>query len=148
MPERGDTPRKQEQMAAPDRPAADAGGGPGDQPVVYYFARDLFFGVRLAEGLARLHCTARPIAGATASELGATAALAIVDLSAPDALWQPVIEAAHAAGVPVLAFGSHMDQDRWQLARALGATRIVANSQLIERFAELVGRFIHSNSPE
>lgn len=129
-------------MPAPARPAADAGDAPDDQPVVYYFARDLFFGVRLIEGLTRLHCAARPITGATAGDLGATAALAIVDLSAPDAQWQPVVEAAHAAGVPVLAFGSHMDQERWQLARALGATRIVANSQLIERFPELVGRLV------
>jgi hypothetical protein len=148
MPERGDTPRKQEQMAAPARPAADAGDAPGDQPIVYYFARDLFFGVRLAEGLARLHYPGRPITAATASELGTSAALAIVDLSAPDAQWQPVVEAAHAAGVPVLAFGSHLDQERWQLARALGATRIVANSQLIERFPELVGRLVSPKGPE
>jgi hypothetical protein len=148
MPEDGDGRRKREHLPTPERQPAATGDNSGDQPVVYYFARDLFFGVRLAEGLARLHCTARPITGATASELGATAALAIVDLSAPDALWQPVIEAAHAAGVPVLAFGSHMDQERWQLARALGATRIVANSQLIERFPVLVGRFVGPSSPE
>lgn len=148
MPERGDRRRTQERVPAPDRLAAEASDVPDDQPVVYYFARDLFFGVRLAEGLARLHCTARPITGATAGDLGATAALAIVDLSAPDAQWQPVIEAAHNAGVPVLAFGSHMDQERWQLARALGATRIVANSQLIERFPELVGRLVARQGAE
>jgi hypothetical protein len=132
-------------MPAPEQHPA-AGGNSGDQPVVYYFARDLFFGVRLAEGLARLHCTARPITGVTAGNLGATAALAIVDLSALNAEWQPVIEAAHAAGVPVLAFGSHMDQERWQLARALGATRIVANSQLVERFPEHVQRTIQAKN--
>ncbi|MGI8916220.1 MAG: hypothetical protein ACR2JY_21005 [Chloroflexota bacterium] len=126
-------------VPSPDRPPAVVSAV---QPVVYYFARDLFFGVRLAEGLARLALDGRPITVATAATLTKGAVLSIIDLSAPTPQWQPLLEAAHAATVPVLAFGSHMDQERWQLARRLGADRIVANSQLMEHFTALVERMI------
>lgn len=123
------------------KPAA-AAADRSPRPIVGYFVRDLFFGVRVTEGLARLQLDARPLTPATAAELLAQASLAVVDLSAPIAQWQPLIAEAGAAAVPVLAFGSHMDQERWQLARAGGATRIVANSQLVAQFPELIGRLL------
>ena len=119
----------------------------GEQPIVYYFARDLFFGVRLAEGLARLQVDARPLAATTDRPLLHDAALALVDLSAPVTLWQPLLEAARDVHTPVLAFGSHMDQERWRLARTLGATQIVANSHLLAHFSELVLHLLPSTPP-
>jgi hypothetical protein len=125
-------------------PSPDPTGGipasTGDDRVVAYFARDLFFGVRLAEGLARLHMAGEQLTPANAADLLPRAALALVDLSAPTERWHPLIEAAHRLSIPVLAFGSHMDQDRWQLARQAGASRIVANSALLEHFGDLVGQ--------
>ena len=111
------------------------------RPIVYYLARDLFFGVRLAEGLNRLEVDARPARAMPELSLEG-GALLLVDLSSPPAQWQPLIEGAHSRGVPVLAFGSHMDQPRWQLARAAGAAHIVANSYLLEHFSDLVGRLL------
>lgn len=125
---------------SPDSLRQDTSGV--QKPIVYYFARDLFFGVRLAEGLTRLHVDARQFPSVPDEHVQQIAALALVDLSAPIAQWQPLIEAARASDVPVLAFGSHMDQERWQHARSLGATHIVANSQLIAHFPALVRRMM------
>lgn len=44
--------------------------------------------------------------------------------------WQQIIKDAHTAGVPVLAYGSHVDVAAQQAARAAGATRVIANSKL------------------
>ena len=131
---------------SPDQSLQETAGA--QKPIVYYFARDLFFAVRLAEGLARLQADARPFPSEPDVTVLQDAALALVDLSAPTAQWQPLLEAARAADVPVLAFGSHMNQERWQLARKLGATQIVANSQLITHFPELVRRVIRAASSD
>ncbi len=128
---------------SPD-PTGGIAASTGDDRVVAYFARDLFFAVRLAEGLARLHMAGEELTPANAADLLPRAALALVDLSAPVERWRPLIEAAHRIPLPVLAFGSHMDQDRWQLAREAGATRIVANSALIEHFGDLVTRLMNA----
>ena len=130
-----------QQLSTP-KPAAAADADRRPRPIIAYHVRDLFFGVRVTEGLARLQLDARPLTLVTSTELLAQASLAIVDLSAPVAQWQPLIAAAGVAGVPVLAFGSHMDQERWRLARATGATRLVANSQLVAQFPELVGQLV------
>jgi hypothetical protein len=118
-----------------------------EKPVVYYFARDLFFGVRLAEGLVRLNLDARPLPAVPDERLLQAAALALVDLSAPVVQWQPLLEVARAARLPVLAFGSHKDQDRWRLAHSLGVTKIVANSQLMTTFPALVRGVMRSTPP-
>ena len=44
--------------------------------------------------------------------------------------WQEAIHMARAAGVSVLAFGSHVDLAAQSEARAAGATRIIPNSKL------------------
>lgn len=132
-------------------PPSDPAGKPRAgqaEPLVYHVARDLFFGVRLAEGLARLQIDARPFPATPDSAALGDAALALVDLSVPDGHWQACLTAARTAGVPVLAFGSHMDQERWQLARSLGATRVVANSQLLARFPQLVRRLMRPVQPQ
>ena len=107
--------------------------------VVGYLVRDLFFQVRITEGLRRLGLTGKRVGGA-ADITGLSGFL--VDLSVPVERWRPLIIAAHAAPVPVLAFGSHMDQERWQQAKLAGADRIVANSQMIERLPDLIRRML------
>ena len=116
--------------------------GPARAATVAYLARDLFFGVRLAEGLARLGLVARQLAPGDDAAPLAGCALLLVDLSLPTAHWQPLLEAARAAGMPVLAFGSHMDLERRRLALAAGAARVVANSQLVERLPDLIRRLL------
>ena len=137
-------------MASPP-PDAPAPEGPAQTPperlAVGYLARDLFFEVRLAEGLKRLGWPGRPLAPAELGGALPPLRLLIVDLSAPQERWQPAIEAAHAAGTPVLAFGSHMDQARWRWARAAGATRIVASSRLAGHLPELIRRLVGPAGP-
>ena len=107
-------------------------------PTAGYCVRDLFFSVRITEGLARLGLGSREIRGNDPGPLLLGCAMVIVDLSGTQEQWRPVIVAARAVGLPVLAFGSHMDQERWQEARRAGAGRIVAKSLLVQRFPELV----------
>ena len=108
------------------------------RPAAGYLARDLFFGVRIVEGLLKLGITGQPVRPDSAAAVLRRYALLLVDMSLPEDHWLPLIRQAREAGTPVLAFGSHMDVERWQRARAAGATRTVANSQLVERFPELV----------
>ena len=107
--------------------------------VVGYVVRDLFFQVRITEALRRLGMIGRRV-DSTAS-IEALDGM-VVDLSLPSSRWQPLIEAAKATQVPVLAFGSHMDQQKWQQAKAAGAGRVVANSQMTERLPELIRRLL------
>jgi hypothetical protein len=44
--------------------------------------------------------------------------------------WQAAIQCAHAAAIPVLAYGSHVDIAAQTEARAAGATRVIPNSKL------------------
>jgi hypothetical protein len=119
---------------------------PTPAPPVGYLVRDLFFGVRIGEGLRRLGLPARPLRPEDLAEECPPLRLLIVDLGQSHERWLPAITAAHATGVPVLAFGSHMDQVRWQQARDAGATRVVANSQLAEHFGEIVQRLLQVQS--
>lgn len=89
-------------------------------PTVLILARDLFFRAKL-EAVART-------AGAELITRG-DAALAVVELSG-DASLQRIRELA-AAGVPVLAFGSHVHADLLRAAREAGA-EAVPNSQVEE----------------
>lgn len=54
----------------------------------------------------------------------------VVHFGAAGIDWAAVIAAAQAAGVPVLAYGSHVDEAAQVAARAAGATRVIANSKL------------------
>ncbi len=130
----------------PDPREATSAEATPRQATVGYLVRDLFFEVRVTETLKRLNLAACSMARATPDHAPAPLDLLMVDLSTPPERWEPLIQSAHAAGCPVLAFGSHMDQARWQRARAAGATRIVANSQLVERMSELIGKLLQDQA--
>ncbi len=106
---------------------------------VAYITRDLFFGVRLATGLAKLGFDATALT--RQAELPENSwHLVVVDLSIPTNDVLPLIRAAAARAIPVLAFGSHMQQEVWLQAKQAGATRVVANSQLVEHLGDLVAK--------
>ena len=113
------------------------------------FVRDLFFAVRIGN-------TLRPLGyrvDIVNSEAGLRRALdqgqgspasVIVDLAFP-AIDPPGRIAALKAdpatrAVPVLAFGSHLDHPARAAAKAAGADRVVANSQLADDLPGLVAR--------
>ncbi len=104
---------------------------------------DLFFAVRIRDTLAHAgYATQQARTLATFSRLLAEQrpALAIVNTAARGLDWRAAIAAARAAGVPVLAFGAHVDLETQASARAAGATRVVANSRLA---GDLVGTVAH-----
>jgi len=53
----------------------------------------------------------------------------IVDLGARGD-WEGVIRQAHEQGIPVIAFGSHMDAESRRKAKQAGARRVLTNSNL------------------
>jgi hypothetical protein len=63
--------------------------------------------------------------------------VAVVDLTAPDAL--EAIEEAVAAGVPVLAYGPHVEAELLERARAAGARAVYPRGQFLQHAAALVG---------
>lgn len=66
------------------------------------------------------------------------AALLVLQLAGAREAWLPTIAAAKAAGVPVLAFGAHVDAETLRAARAAGADRAVPNSQLATELPALI----------
>jgi hypothetical protein len=53
----------------------------------------------------------------------------IVDLGARGD-WEGIIRQAHERGIPVIAFGPHMDAEARRKAKQAGAWRVLANSNL------------------
>jgi CheY-like chemotaxis protein len=69
-------------------------------------------------------------------------ALILVDLSHPNRSWQRWIHVIKTSSAtrrfPILAFGPHVDSEALELARALGADRVVTRGQLQARLAEIL----------
>jgi DNA-binding response OmpR family regulator len=59
-------------------------------------------------------------------------AVALVNTAARGVDWRSGIAAAREIGVPVIAYGPHVDLDTQAAARAAGAARVIANSRLAE----------------
>ncbi len=96
------------------------------EPIALLCCTDLMFGVQLQK-MARLSgyraVTVRP--GAVLPQ----ADIMVVDLAARGD-WQGAIREGHARGIPVVAFGPHMDTEARRLAKQAGAVRVLANSNL------------------
>ncbi len=120
-----------------------------DERRIIAVVRDLFFAIRIRETLApRGYRVDVAKSRAVLDTLLATdplPALVIVDLafaaSAPPALIAALRAAPRTATLPILAFGSHLDQVARDAAKAAGADRVVANSKLVEALPELVARY-------
>jgi hypothetical protein len=96
------------------------------EPIAALYSPDLMFLVRL-QGLARA-AGYRPVAVRNGGDL-AGASVLVVNLSGFGD-WPSLIAAAVKAQLPVIAFGPHMDAEGRQRAKAAGATRVIANSNL------------------
>lgn len=95
-------------------------------PVALLFCTDLMFGVQL-QNIAR-KAGYRPLTlkpGATLPE----GAVLVVDLGARGD-WEAVMREAAGRGTLVVAFGSHMDGESRKHAKAAGAVRVLANSNM------------------
>lgn len=56
--------------------------------------------------------------------------VALVNTGARGVEWRQAIELAHTAGLPIIAYASHIDLETQAEARAAGATRVIANSKM------------------
>ena len=124
--------------------------GSGEPVRIVAVVRDLFFAIRIRETLGprgyavEVAKSAEALRGTLAGG-GAPIALIIVDLAfaaiGPAALIATLKAAPDTTGIPILAFGSHLDHASRDAAKAAGADRVVANSKLAEALPELVGRY-------
>ncbi len=106
--------------------SAGTGSREADAPTALLLCTNLMFLVQL-QNMARKagfqHRNARPGA------LLPSAAVLVVDLASQGG-WQGAIQEAAANGTPVIAFGPHTDSEARRLAKAAGASRVLANSNL------------------
>jgi DNA-binding response OmpR family regulator len=111
--------------------------------------KDLFFSVKMRDTL-RHHgmevITVRTLP-AFEQRLMATGneqpVLAIVNTATTGVDWEGAIRAARARGLPVLAFGSHMDLEARAKALQAGAQKVVANSKFTSDMPGLVKRMLN-----
>ena len=96
---------------------------------VFLGTRDLMFRGKLR--------TLVSTAGAEVTRDAATADLLVVELDSE--WWEERIREGVGRGIPVLAFGSHVDAERLRAARALGA-EAVPNSQIEARLGAQLQR--------
>ena len=118
---------------------------------------DLFFVVKVRTTLQHAGYTVqtartaadftRRLAAAAAAAAAAAPALALVNTAIAGQDWRGAITAARAAGIPVIAFGSHVDLETQQQAREAGATRVIANSKLAADLPGIVARTLRATSP-
>jgi DNA-binding NtrC family response regulator len=66
--------------------------------------------------------------------------LALVNTAARGVEWEQAIGAAISLGLPVIAYGSHVDTETMAQARAAGATRVIANSKLAADLPAIVAQ--------
>lgn len=105
---------------------------------------DLMFSARVAAALKPLGLTTRdlrPRESLEAQLVGAT--LFVIQLAGPREAWSALIAAAKATGVPVLAFGAHVDAAALRAARQAGADLAVPNSQLAAELPALVSSLLN-----
>jgi DNA-binding NtrC family response regulator len=110
-------------------------GAPPQPPQRYALLLDpdLFFAVKVGAMLKRIGfetTTVRRTADWAQRVAEGRYSVALVNTAASGAGWREAITDARAAGLPVIAYGSHVDVETQAEARAAGATRVIANSKL------------------
>jgi DNA-binding response OmpR family regulator len=111
--------------------------------------KDLFFSVKMRDTL-RHHemevMVVRTLAAFEQRLVGLTGdekpVLAIVNTATSGVDWEGAIRQAREHGLPVLAFGSHMDLEARKKALQAGAQRVVANSKFTSDMPGLVKRML------
>ena len=110
--------------------------------------KDLFFAVKMRDTL-RHHdievITVRSLPAfeqQLAQSEDEQPSLAIVNTATQGVNWEAAIRQAREHGLPVLAFGSHMDLEARAKALQAGAGRVVANSKFTSDMPGLVRRML------
>jgi DNA-binding response OmpR family regulator len=114
--------------------------------------KDLFFSVKMRDTLRHHEMEVTIARTLPAFEQGLAAsgderpALVIVNTATTGVDWEMAIRQARANGLPVLAFGSHMDLEARAKALKAGALRVVANSKFTSDMPGLVQRMLSESS--
>jgi DNA-binding response OmpR family regulator len=110
--------------------------------------KDLFFSVKMRDTLRHhdMEVTTVRTLSAFEQRLAGTGdeqpVLVIVNTATTSLDWEAAIRAARARGLPVLAFGSHMDLEARAKALQAGAQKVVANSKFTSDMPGLVKRML------
>jgi len=68
--------------------------------------------------------------------------LLILDLTAVTEGWEDVVAKAKQAGIPVLAYGPHVNVDARQAAEAAGCDDVIANSKLTLDLPNILSKYL------
>lgn len=110
--------------------------------------KDLFFAVKIRDTLRHHDMEVTTTRSLELFEQGLAItgderpALVIVNIATRGVDWEAAIRSARAHGLPVLAFGSHMDLEARAKALQAGAHRVVANSKFTSDMPGLVTRML------
>lgn len=94
---------------------------------------DLFFSVKVSATLKHIDMqttTVRRLPDFVTAVARGSYVISLVNTAARGVPWRDAISAARAAGLPIIAYGSHVDLEAQAEARAAGATRVISNSKL------------------
>lgn len=125
-----------------------AGEGSREQSVLL-LDTDLFFVVKVTDTLKHAGYTTTTVrAEADFARVLAERppAIALVNTAARGVDFRRAIRLARDAGVPIIAFGSHVDLRTQEEARQAGATRVIANSKLAADLPGVVERALRQFS--
>lgn len=116
-------------------------------PTLLVYSRDLFFSVRIQDVIERLGGRMHHVQNATdlATGLGEVPVLAIVELDpGGEGDWVHAVNYARrwTRGIPVVAFGSHVDTAAREAARQAGCQHVWAKSRFMEELPALVERYV------
>ena len=110
--------------------------------------KDLFFSVKMRDTLRHHDMEVTTVRTLPAFEQllaapgGEGPELVIVNTATTGIDWEFAIRQARTHGLPVLAFGSHMDLEARERAIKAGARRVVANSKFVTDMPGLVQRML------
>ena len=120
---------------------------PDTRPVVLVYTQDLFFNVRIQDVVEKLggRMQSAQTAADLADGLGAVPVLAIVELGpGGEGDWAHAVNFARkwTRGIPIVAFGSHLDTASRAAARRAGCDYVWARSKFVRELPALVARYV------
>lgn len=122
---------------------------PNSPPTVLIYTEDLFFGLRIQDVVEKLGGRAQTVSSAAelAAGLADVPALAIIELGDRQDWIEAVQEARKwTRGVPVAAFGSHVDTAALAAARQAGCDYVRTKGRFMEELPALVERHVRPST--
>lgn len=117
------------------------------QPTVLVYTNDLYFGARIEDVVEKLggRVQTAETAPDLAAGLGEVPVLAIVELGpGGEGDWMQAVQYARkwTRGIPIVAFGSHVDTAARDAARAAGCDVVWSKSRFVQELPALVERHV------